>query len=498
MKVLPSLLRKGKNPVFLKPRGDEKRGAPTRQDGSFPVFGSTAADPDSFIIKPRFDDDAHKRCQESSSDHIPSVINMTDFPPILPTISYPPLSNEPAPINLNSLQSHYQYENQLQADPFQGIKKYYANPPQHNRKYYGSERPAGSFDRYDETPLVEESPIGVEQFASLTKFQGLKRDVSLLGMRRSATHQSESRSYFDEDASQNSYGIAALEELTKSQEPDVYMDDEDTCDMEFSQEDGSEYDQVTIEDSTSDKSALNTGKCSVLKTGEESTSGNGSSQTSLEGTKYDDEDCTAFFSECSYDTKEEETHDLAAVYDVKKEIRVTKMPVGETLATIEETGSMSSYSQFDDEGSMTSSYVFSLVDDDKDVLKMKRRRKSRPNRKARRQQSGPLFSPSLMNGEPDNFQDDDRTSQTNKNQIQNNDADSFVGCSCSLSFDKVKEDMKSTYADATKAINQVLYAFFVVEEDVNAKANEIRGVKFKEQQRSRLAPEDKFSMNMLV
>jgi hypothetical protein len=67
-------------------------------------------------------------------------------------------------------------------------------------------------------------------------------------------------------------------------------------------------------------------------------------------------------------------------------------------------------------------------------------------------------------------------------------------CPCSISFTKVKQDVKNTYMDATKAWNQVLYAFFVVEEDVvsGSVANKIRGAKFQERDQS------KMSKSMLV
>lgn len=500
MKVLPALLRKGKSPAFLKPRPDDKRNSPAKQqDGSFPSFGSTAACSDDYTIEHPSTADEPKMCHESSSDFIPSTIDILDVPPILPTISYPPLSEEPIPVNLNSLQSHYQYANQTQNDAYGGIKKYYSNTHE-TRKYYGSERPAGSFEYYD-APL-EKSPIGVDQFESLAKFHGLKRDVSLLGMRRNTSTASESSSLLDGSTSSN--GIAALEELTKSQEPDVYMEDDDTCDMDFSRdsEDSSEAEQVTLNESSDFEqfsgveSATEMGEASALA-GESSALGgtaDSSKSSTLEGTKVE-EDETAFFSECEYDTNAEENHDLAAMYEIRKEIKVTTLQHGD-LDTIDEH-SQSSYSQFNDEESMASSYMFSLVDDGADVLKMKRRRKARQSRRARRQQKqGPLFSQSLMDSDGSDLLQNDESNMQHGKIRPTEDPDGYEGCPCSLSFAKMKEDMKNTYADATKAINQVMYAFFVVEDDINAMADKIRGAQFNEQNARK--PERKFSKSVMV
>ena len=43
------------------------------------------------------------------------------------------------------------------------------------------------------------------------------------------------------------------------------------------------------------------------------------------------------------------------------------------------------------------------------------------------------------------------------------------------------EDAKTTYVDATRALNQVLYTFFVEKEDVNAMSEKVQCAKFKVQ-----------------
>lgn len=499
MKVLPSLLRKGKSPVFLKSRGDEnnnnkqRRCSPSQRcrDGSFPAFGM-ASSPDNVLIEPNHD--AHKisSCPEPSRDCRigPNSANTFEAPPILPTISYPPLSDDPSPIHLNSLHSHYQYNHRYPQEddedaPYSGIQKYY-NTSNYNapRKLYGSDRPLNSFDKHcrDTMNIIAHSPVETAQFESLTKFQGLKRDISLLGLMRrrsSSSTTSETTSSLLDDVNDDD-GLGALEELTKSQEPDVYLED-DSCDLEFSRaSDDDDTDQVTVDSST------------VESRSEEvvtSAMGDKAVSSSLEeeggGVKaVDEEEDTAFFSECEYDTKTDTTLDLTKIYEIRKEIKVTTMEHGD-LDTIDENashdGSSSCYS-LNDEGSVSSSYLFSLVDDGADDMwKMKRRKRNkvRTNRRSRRQQKrGPLFSPSLMQEELHN--DIIAAAQPQDVQQEYDDDYNAAGCPCSLSFTKVKQDVKNTYMDATKALNQVLHAFFVVEDDVSSMADKIRGAKFQE------------------
>ena len=522
MKVLPSLLRKGKgrHGVFLKPRGDgkEKRRLLSRTpDGSFPSpafdvsnqHGSFTSDPptdspvqiEAQTIKP-------KQSQQHSVD-------LTEPPPILPSISYPPLSEEPNHINLNSLESSYQYADHPNShklsDPYQGIMKYYQEPQ--TARNHSEQRPGGSYDCYDE-PLLDVSPVGVDQFESLPKFRGGQGgDVSLLGMQVSTSHSVTSSSLDDESLT-SFEGIAALEELTKSQEPDVYMDDEDTVDMEFSRESG--FDNDFPEQGKGGESAQvkdtnqvgQSGETSMLEGTKVVALNEGAAEASDinmegEGAKAEEED-TAFFSDCEYDTNADETVNLAELYAIKREIKVAKMQFGEKLDTIDETSSQGSRSQFNDEESMASSYLFSLVDDDDEGVIKKRRRKVRAFRK-RRQKQGPLFSPALMDTEqteegPEILPSDKSTTVTGEQEVPSDEPDVYAGCPCSsISFDKMREDVKSTYSDATKAFNQVLYAFFVVQEDVNAKSDSIRGSKFGQQQENtQRSYERQHSQSMLV
>ncbi|KAL7502273.1 hypothetical protein ACHAXN_001801 [Cyclotella atomus] len=413
MKVLPSLLRKGKSPIFLKPRGDDNKprasSSSRRRDGSFPTFG-TAASPDDFIIKPRWNDAPAMPCPEPSTGcMLPSstVDNMANTPPILPTISYPPLTEDPIPPN--SLQSHYRchshhsssqpehdHDDDYDDNAYRGIQKYYSNTTCNSRheyrKLYGSERPAGSFDYCNDankSTLLDSSPVGVNQFESLTQFQRLKRDVSFLGLisRQSSSSTSETSSLImDEDDVSN--GLGALEELTKSQEPDVYLDEDDTCDIKFSRasnddDDDEDYDSSEMMDQVTVKSATVMTSSSAL--GEDSTpaGGGGAAASSSLPTPEEEED-TAFFSKyCKYDTKADKTVDLTAMYEIRKEIKVMTMQHGD-LETIDENDSHDDGSQLNDEGSVSSSYLFSLVDDGaEDLFKMKRqKRKARANRRS--------------------------------------------------------------------------------------------------------------------
>jgi hypothetical protein len=74
----------------------------------------------------------------------------------------------------------------------------------------------------------------------------------------------------DEDDVSN--GLGALEELTKSQEPDVYLDEDDTCNIEFSRasnDDDEDYDSSETMDQVTVKSATVMTSSSAL--GEDST-----------------------------------------------------------------------------------------------------------------------------------------------------------------------------------------------------------------------------------
>lgn len=517
MKVLPSLLRKGKgrHGVFLKARGDEKekrRLLSRTPDGSFPSPAFDVSNQHSFTSEPPTPNDSPLQIEapKLKPERQQHSVDLVESPPILPSISYPPLSEEPNPINLNSLQSPYQYADHPYAqeltDPYQGIKKYYQEPQQSRKQ---SDHPGGtSYDCYDE-PLLEVSPVGVDQFESLPKFQGGKGDVSLLGMQVSTSHSVTSSSLDDESLT-SFEGIAALEELTKSQEPDVYMDyDEDNCDIELesgydndfpNQDKGCESAQV--KDTNQEGRSKET---STLEGTQEVTLDEGAAEVAdidtEEEVKAEEED-TAFFSDCEYDTKADESVNLAELYAIKREIKVAKMQFGEKLDTIDETSSQGSRSQFNDDESMASSYLFSLVDDDEGVIK-KRRRKVRAFRR-RRQKQGPLFSPALMDAEQneegsETLPSDKSTPVTVEQEVPSDEPDVYAGCPCSsISFDKMREDAKSTYVDATKAFNQVLYAFFVVQEDVSAKSDNIRGSKFGQQEKALRSDERQFSQSMLV
>ncbi|KAL7477529.1 hypothetical protein ACHAW6_003335 [Cyclotella cf. meneghiniana] len=547
MKVLPTLLRKGKGPVFLKPRGGGNEGdsgkrqrmlnqrSSSRDDGSFPVFSTPVSHSKSAILIPadlqssngQNHSDPHSQDELSTPvldhDSIPKISN-THLPPpssILPSISYPPFSDEPyddtvprpatptASFNMHRINSfnvsperrdQMWYKSQMYLlqkeqeemrsrqnfcyhdlkkhleDDDEGHHPWKSNP----RRYYESvERPAGSLDCYDDkTP----SPVGVEQFESLTKFQSLKRDISLVAAKK--CHRSHGRSMNesvwsssqddDTQTRQSSAAfddITALEDLTKDEEGvDIFSDDdngtvEDTCDIEFSrdEEDLSSY-------------LVSDGIHGILKD-------SAACKNATLDAVTNEKDNTGLFSDCEYDAVVDSTYESATLDEAaKKRETITKHV---DYNTVDETAARGcNYSQCNDEESLTSSYLFELVDDGSNLLNSKRHRtgKKRPTRKSRDQTLSTPLSNTSVASSPINSRNQ-KYSPRLKNNDENSyqDADSFAGCPCLLSLTKIKEDAKSTYTEATKAWSQVMYAFFVIEDDVNAMADKIRGVKFKEQ-----------------
>ena len=409
----------------------------------------------------------------------------------MPTISYPPLSEEP----FDSF-SHYDQVigNHESHDPYRGILKYYNTSP------YRGERSLPFDSRNSNTSSMEESPVGVTPFNPISIYPP---NHSLLGDLRS---ESSASSLSDD-------GLGALEQITLSREPDVYTDE----DMEFSMVSGGDDEEdrsgigetkVTLADQDKNQH-LNRGEDINGVTGSQPSFSQERPQTPSEDTHQitqqtkTDEDETAFFSEPEYDSQAKETVDITTIYDIRKEIKITAKPHGEALDTIDEN-SQSSYSQFDDDESMASSYLFSLVDDDTDLLKMKRRRRMGSHRKGRRrrqqQPQGPLFSPSLMNEEsPDFVVNDEPVTRVAEDTVTGSD-DAYVsqGC-CSLSFTQMKQDVKTTYVDAARALNQVLYAFFVEKEDISAMTEKVQCAKFKGQGTVHSASDDgQFSQRVLV
>ncbi|KAL3795258.1 hypothetical protein HJC23_008343 [Cyclotella cryptica] len=545
MKVLPSLLRKGKGPVFLKPRGGANevdsgkrqrilnQKSSSRDDGSFPVFSTAVADSKSDILIPddphssSYENDPYPRSLHELSTSVPNhdgirKITSTNLPSpssILPSISYPPFSDEPcddaiprpatptATFNVNRINSfdvsperrdHMWYKNQMyllqkeqqemrsRENFYQGLKKHFDDDDEEGhhpwrsnpRKYYESmDRPAGSFDCYDDkTP----SPVGVDEFESLTKFQSLKRDISIVAAKKGhrshgrSMKESVSSSLYDDDTQtrQSSTAfddITALEDLTKDGEGvDIFSDDDDcteddTCDMEFSrdEEDVSAYlfpDGILNYTSTCKKSTLDA------------------------ATKEKD-DRTELFSDCEYDAVEDTTCKLAMMDETSMK-RDDGTENGDCDTVDESATQGHHYSQCNDEESLTSSYLFELVDDGSNLLNPKRHRKGkkRPTRKSRDEALHAPVSDTSVASNTINLNKGKHSSPPKKNDENlYEDADSYAGCPCLLSFTKMKEDAKSSYTEATKALNQVMYAFFVIEDDVNAMADKIRGVKFRDQ-----------------
>lgn len=123
---------------------------------------------------------------------------------------------------------------------------------------------------------------------------------------------------------------------------------------------------------------------------------------------------------------------------------MTTMQHGD-LDTIDENDSHDDGSQLNDEGSVSSSYLFSLVDDGaEDLFKMKRRkRKARANRRSRRQQQqqGPLFSHSLMQEELHNDIIAAASQQQQQPEMNDDKYTASCHCPCSMSFTKVKRRM---------------------------------------------------------
>lgn len=569
MKVLPSLLRKGKGP-FLKPRSgndqDSKRDRvlSPRNDGSFPRFPTAVQDENTPIL---------------ANPEQPNIISNNKVPApssvILPTVSYSPFSDEPSddrpptPTSFNmSRQNAYNispdrrdqmwYKNQMyllqkeQQDMRSknstgyGVNKYYDDEENRSsrQKYFESqERPAGSFDRHDQkTP----SSGGMEEFESLNKFQGLKHDGSLLGIQKHSTTPKNKESVsrllslaksnddhtevfvddqYAEDTSEEylKHGILSsdthkqkptsiikdsvskLLSLVKSNDEEgIFADDQyteaDTCDIEFSrdEDDGgttlfseisglqesclsgvsvtqaSTHASSTLTDPTY---ANSTGECTRgSSTQDDATPGNPALDIRNAG-----EDGTTKLFDCEYDTQEESPWALPMHLRVEQEHAPNMNG---------DTASQMSYSQFDDEESMTSSYYFQFVDDGTHLFQSRRKKvkKFRASRKVRSQQLKEQVPGQASASEADNtsiLRSGKYVTQPIIDAKDPSTDDNEHTCCLGLpSLSKIKEDVKVTYSEATNAWNQVMYAFFITEDDVNVMANKIRGAQFNKQSKA--------------